>query len=262
MIRSLWTAATGMVVQQKNLDVIANNIANVNTSGYKTSRAGFQELMYQTMRMAGTRTEQGNQVPTGIQIGMGALLASVEKLFIQGDFQQTQNPLDIAIQGAGFFQITLPTGDKAYTRAGSFQTDSQGRVVTADGYLLEPAITIPQGATATSVLPDGTVSVTVQGQSKPQQLGTIQLATFTNQAGLAAIGKNLFIETDASGTPIVGNAGLSGVGTLQQGYLEMSNVDIVQEMVNMIIAERAYETNSKAIQAANDMLQIANNVRR
>jgi flagellar basal-body rod protein FlgG len=262
MIRSLWTAATGMVVQQKNLDVIANNIANVNTSGYKTSRADFQELMYQTTRMAGVRTEQGNQVPTGIQIGMGALLASVEKLFIQGDFQNTQNALDMAIQGSGFFQITLPTGDKAYTRAGSFQTDAQGRVVTVDGYLLEPAITIPQGTTATSVESDGTVSVTVQGQSKPQQVGIIQLATFTNQAGLSAMGKSLFVETDASGTPIVGNPGQIGVGTLQQGYLEMSNVDIVQEMVNMIIAERAYETNSKAIQAANDMLQIANNVRR
>ncbi len=262
MIRSLWTAATGMVVQQKHLDVISNNIANVNTAGYKTSRADFQELMYQTMRMAGTRTEQGNQIPTGIQIGMGALLSSVEKLFNQGDFQQTQNPLDIAVQGSGFFQITLPTGDKAYTRAGSFQTDAQGRVVTSDGYLLEPAITIPQGATATSILPDGTVSVTVQGQSKPQQVGTIQLATFTNQAGLSAMGKSLFVETDASGTPIVGSPGQNGVGTLQQGYLEGSNVDIVQEMVNMIIAERAYETNSKAIQAANDMLQIANNVRR
>jgi flagellar basal-body rod protein FlgG len=262
MIRSLWTAATGMTVQQKHLDVISNNIANVNTGGYKTSRAEFQELMYQTMRLAGTRTEQGNQVPTGIQIGMGAILASVQKLFVQGDFQQTQNPLDIAIQGAGFFQITLPTGDKAYTRAGSFQTDSQGRVVTPDGYLLDPAITIPQGTTSTSILSDGTVSVTVQGQSKPQQVGKIELATFTNQAGLFAMGKNLFFETDASGTPIVGSPGQTGVGTLQQGYLEMSNVDIVQEMVNMIIAERAYETNSKAIQAANDMLQIANNVRR
>ncbi|MGD0234018.1 MAG: flagellar basal-body rod protein FlgG [Syntrophorhabdales bacterium] len=262
MIRSLWTAATGMVVQQKNLDVIANNIANVNTNGYKASRADFQELMYQTTRVAGVRTEQGNQVPTGIQIGMGALLASVEKVFMQGDFQQTQNNLDLAVQGAGFFQITLPSGLTAYTRAGSFQTDSQGRVVTADGYLVNPAISIPQGTTALNIEADGTVSVTLQGQTSPQQIGQIQLATFTNQAGLSAMGQNLYLQTDASGTPIVGNPGQNGVGTLQQGYLEMSNVDIVQEMVNMIIAERAYETNSKAIQAANDMLQIANNVRR
>ena len=262
MIRSLWTAATGMVVQQKNLDVIANNIANVNTNGYKRSRADFQELMYQTTRMAGVRTEQGNQVPTGIQIGLGALLASVEKVFIQGDYQQTQGDLDLAIEGAGFFQITLPSGDKAYTRSGAFKTDAQGRVVTADGYMLEPAVTIPQGATAISIEVDGTVSATIQGQSKPQQVGKIELATFTNQAGLSAMGKNLFVETDGSGTPIVGNPNQNGLGSLRQGYLEMSNVDIVQEMVNMIIAERAYEVNSKAIQAADSMLQVANNVRR
>jgi flagellar basal-body rod protein FlgG len=262
MIRSLWTAATGMGVQQKHLDVIANNIANVNTNGYKRSRADFQELMYQTMRMAGVRTEQGNQVPTGIQIGLGAQLASVQKVFIQGDYQQTQNDLDLAVEGLGFFQITLPSGDKAYTRSGAFKTDAQGRVVTADGYLLEPAITIPQSATAISIEVDGTVSATIQGQSKPQQVGKIELATFTNQAGLSAIGKNLFVETDASGTPIVGAPNQNGLGSLKQGYLEMSNVDIVQEMVDMIIAERAYEVNSKAIQAANDMLQIANNVRR
>ncbi|HVN25577.1 MAG TPA: flagellar basal-body rod protein FlgG [Syntrophorhabdales bacterium] len=262
MIRSLWTAATGMATQQKHLDVISNNIANVNTNGYKRSRADFQELMYQNLRMAGVRSEQGNQVPTGIQIGLGSMLASVQKLFTQGDYQQTQNSLDLAVEGIGFFQITLPTGDKAYTRSGSFKTDSQGRVVTADGYLFEPALTIPQGATAISIEVDGTVSVTLQGQPKPQQIGKIELATFQNQAGLAAIGKNLFVETDASGTPIVGSPNLNGFGSIRQGYLEMSNVDIVQEMVDLIIAERAYEVNSKAIQAANDMLQIANNVRR
>ncbi len=262
MIRSLWTAATGMTVQQKNLDVISNNIANVNTNGYKRSRADFQELMYQNIRLAGARTEQGNQVPTGIQIGHGALLASVQKTFMQGDYVQTQGDLDLAIEGIGFFQITLPTGDKAYTRAGAFKTDSDGRVVTADGYLLDPNITIPQDATKTSVEPDGTVSIITQGQSKPQQVGKIELATFTNPAGLSAIGKSLFIETDASGTPITGAPNQNGLGSIRQGYLEMSNVDIVQEMVALIIAERAYEANSKSIQTANDMLQMANNVRR
>ena len=262
MIRSLFTAATGMLVQQRHLDVISNNIANANTNGYKKSRADFQELMYQTIRMAGVRTEEGNQVPTGIQIGHGALMASVQKLFSQGDYNHTESELDLAIEGAGFFQITLPTGDKAYTRAGSFKTDSEGRVVTADGYLLDPNITIPQDTTRVSIEADGTVSVATQGQSKPQQVGKIEIATFTNMAGLSAIGKNLFVETDASGTPITGNPNQNGLGSIRQGYLEMSNVNIVQEMVNMIISQRAYEVNSKAIQTADEFLKIANNVSR
>ncbi len=262
MIRSLFTAATGMMVQQRHLDVISNNIANANTAGYKRSRADFQELMYQTIRAAGVRTEEGNQVPTGIQIGHGSLLASVQKLFSQGDYNHTESELDLAIEGQGFFQITLPTGDKAYSRAGSFKTDSEGRMVTADGYLLEPNITIPQDATKVSIEADGTVSVMTQGQSRPQQVGKIELATFTNPAGLSAMGKSLFMETDASGTPITGAPNQNGLGSIRQGYLEMSNVNIVQEMVNMIVSQRAYEVNSKAIQTADEFLKIANNVSR
>ncbi|MCX7856676.1 MAG: flagellar basal-body rod protein FlgG [Deltaproteobacteria bacterium] len=262
MIRALWTAGTGMNVQQINLDVIANNIANVNTNGFKRSRADFQDLMYQTLRLQGVKTEGGNQIPTGIQIGLGATLAAVQKIFIQGDLQQTQNDLDIAIQGNGFFQVILPTGEKAYTRAGTFKRDADGRIVTSDGYLLEPNITIPQNTIQISIEADGTVSAVVQGQQRPQQLGTIELAMFPNPAGLNAIGKCLFMETDASGAPITGRPGESGFGTLLQGYVEMSNVNVLQEMINLIIGQRAYEVNSKAVQAADEMLQMANNVRR
>jgi flagellar basal-body rod protein FlgG, Gram-negative bacteria len=262
MIRALWTAGTGMRVQQVNLDVIANNIANVNTNGFKRSRADFQDLMYQTLRLQGVRSEGGNQVPTGIQIGHGAMLAAVQKVFLQGDYQETQSELDIAIEGTGFFQVTLPNGDKAYTRAGSFKRDSEGKVVTSDGYLLDPNISVPQGTLKVSVEGDGTVSATVQGQSKPQTLGTIQLASFPNPSGLKAMGKSLFLETDASGTPTTGKPGDSGMGTLLQGYLEMSNVNVMQEMISLIVGQRAYEVNSKAVQAADEMLQMANNVKR
>ncbi|MDD5245130.1 MAG: flagellar basal-body rod protein FlgG [Syntrophorhabdaceae bacterium] len=262
MIRALWTAATGMNVQQVNLDVIANNIANVNTNGFKKSRADFQDLMYQTLRVQGTRTDNGNQVPTGIQIGLGAMLSAVQKIFQQGDYQNTGNELDMAIQGNGFLQVTLPSGDKAYTRSGAMKSDSEGKIVTSDGYLLEPNITIPQKTLNISIESDGTVSALVQGQSSPQQIGKVELATFANPTGLRAIGKNLFVETDASGTPTTGKPGDNGMGTLLQGYLEMSNVNIMQEMINLIIGQRAYEVNSKAIQAADEMLQMANNIRR
>lgn len=261
-MRALWTAGTGMNVQQTNLDVIANNIANVNTNGFKKSRADFQDLMYQTLRMQGAKTESGTQVPTGIQIGHGAMLASVQKEFSQGDYQQTQNELDLAIEGNGFFQIDLPSGEKAYTRAGSLKRDSEGRVCTSDGYLLNPNITVPTGTTQTSIQSDGTVSAQVQGQSTAQQIGSIQLATFPNVAGLKAVGKSFFQETEASGTPTTGKPGENGVGTVLQGYLEMSNVNIMQEMINLIIGQRAYEVNSKAIQAADEMLQMANQVKR
>jgi len=261
MIRALWTAGTGMNVQQVNLDVIANNIANINTNGFKRSRADFQDLMYQTLRLQGTTTGSGTQVPTGIQIGLGAMLSAVQKIFQQGDYQSTDNELDVAIQGNGFFQITLPSGDKAYTRSGAMKTDSGGKVVTSDGYLMEPNITIPQKTTSISIESDGTVSVLIQGQTSSQQVGKIELATFANPTGLRSIGKNLFVETDASGTPTTGNPGENGLGTLQQGYLEMSNVNIMQEMVNLIIGQRAYEVNSKAVQAADEMLQMANNIR-
>ncbi len=262
MIRALWTAGTGMNVQQTNLDVIANNIANVNTNGFKRSKADFQDLMYQTLRLQGVKTEGGNQVPTGIQIGHGAMLSSVQKLFLQGDYMETQNELDIAIEGNGFLQVTLPSGDKAYTRAGSFKRDSEGKVVTSDGYLLYPNITIPQGTLKVSIEGDGTVSALVQGQAAPQTLGKIELALFPNPSGLKASGKCLFLETDASGTPTTGTPGQNGVGTLLQGFIEMSNVNVMQEMINLIVGQRAYEVNSKAIQAADEMLQMANNVRR
>ncbi|OPY64540.1 MAG: Flagellar basal-body rod protein FlgG [Syntrophorhabdaceae bacterium PtaU1.Bin034] len=262
MIRALYTAGTGMNVQQTNLDVIANNIANVNTTGFKRSRADFQDLMYQTLRMQGARTEQGNQVPTGIQIGHGAMLAAVQKVFLQGDYQETQNELDVAIEGNGFIQVVLPSGDKAYTRAGAFKKDSEGRICTSDGYLLEPSITVPQDTTKLSIESDGTISALVQGQQKPQQIGKLDLYTFPNLTGLKAMGKSLYVETEASGTAISGKPGESGMGTLLQGFLEMSNVNVMQEMVNLIVGQRAYEINSKAIQAADEMLQMANNVKR
>ncbi len=262
MIRALWTAGTGMNVQQVNLDVIANNIANVSTVGFKKSRADFQDLMYQTLRLQGIKSEGGNQVPTGIQIGHGAMLAAVQKVFMQGDFQQTQNELDLAIEGSGFIPIIMPTGEKAYTRAGSFKRDSEGKIVTSDGYAIDPAITVPSNATAVSIKADGTVAASVPNQTEPQQIGKLQLVNFPNVAGLKAMGKSLYAETDASGAPTTGNPGENGLGTLLQGFLEQSNVNIMQEMVNLIIGQRAYEVNSKAIQAADEMLQMANNVRR
>ena len=262
MIRALWTSGTGMNVQQVNLDVIANNIANVNTVGYKKSRADFQDLIYQTIRLQGTKNDAGNQIPTGIQIGHGAMLSAVQKVFIQGDFQQTDNETDIAIEGSGFMQITMPDGTLAYTRAGALKKDSEGRLCTSDGYLITPNITIPNNTVKTAVGADGTVSVQTQGQSALQQIGKIELAGFPNATGLTAIGKSLFQQTDASGAPVLGQPGTNGMGTLLQGFLEMSNVNIMQEMINLIIGQRAYEVNSKAIQAADEMLQMANNVRR
>ncbi len=262
MIRALWTAGTGMNVQQMNLDVIANNIANVNTNGFKKSRADFQDLMYQTLRLQGARTEGGGMVPTGIQIGLGAMLSSVQKVFQQGDYQRTDNELDVAIEGNGFFQVNLPSGEKAYTRAGALKTDAEGKIVTPDGYTIEPNLTIPANTTSISIESDGSVSVQIQGQTAPQSLGRLELATFINPTGLRAIGKNLFMETDASGTPTTGNPGQNGIGTVLQGFLEMSNVNVMQEMINMIIGQRAYEVNTKAIQAADEMLQMSNNLRR
>lgn len=201
-------------------------------------------------------------VPTGIQIGLGAMLSSVQKVFQQGDYQRTDNELDVAIEGNGFFQVNLPSGEKAYTRAGALKTDAEGKIVTSDGYTIEPSLTIPARTTSISIENDGSVSVQIQGQTAPQSLGRIELATFINPTGLRAIGKNLFMETDASGTPTTGNPGQNGIGTVLQGFLEMSNVNVMQEMINMIIGQRAYEVNSKAIQAADEMLQMSNNLRR
>lgn len=262
MIRALWTAASGMQAQQMNIDVVANNLANVNTSGFKKSRADFQDLMYQTLKASGSPSTNTTQIPSGIQIGLGVKPASVTKIFTPGTINQTGNELDIAIEGEGFFQIQQPDGSTAYSRAGTFKKDSQGRVVTSDGYPMIPEIVVPNNATKITVGNDGTVSVVQAGQSTPTNVGTMQLATFSNPTGLSSIGKNLFQVTDASGAATTGTAGQNGIGTLSQGYLEMSNVSIMEEMVNMITGQRAYEINSKAVQAADEMLQTANNLKR
>ena len=262
MIRALYTSSSGMQAQQLNLDAIANNLANVNTAGFKRSRVDFQDLLYQTFRTPGTGSAQGVIVPTGIQLGHGTRPVATQQIFSQGDFQQTENPLDLVIENNGFFQVLRPDGTTAYTRSGAFKKDGTGRVVTSDGFLLQPGITIPQDATTVTVGTDGTVSVTQPGQTTAQQIGTIQLARFVNPAGLVSVGRSLFIPTQASGDAIVANPGTDGMGTLAQGFLEMSNVKVVEEMVAMIMSQRAYEANSKAIQASDEMLSMANNMRR
>ena len=260
MIRSLWTAATGMQAQTLNIDVISNNLANVSTSGFKKSRAEFQDLLYETLRPAGVSSSETSQVPVGIQVGQGTRPSAVNRIFVQGDFQQTKNELDLAIEGDGFFQIIQANGDAAYTRDGAFKLDNEGRIVNADGFLLEPEITVPNNTIAISIGIDGTVSVLQSCQAEPAEIGTIQLARFLNPAGLHSIGRNLYIPTASSGEELLGTAGEDGFGTIAQGYLEGSNVSVVEEMVNMIVAQRAYETNSKVIQASDEMLQMANNV--
>lgn len=262
MIRSLYTGATGMVAQQLNVDVIANNLANVNTTGFKKSRADFQDLLYQTLRAPGTITSTGNQVPTGIQVGLGVKPAGVTKMFLQGDFRNTQNELDMAIEGKGFFQIERPDGSIAYTRAGDFQLDSNGQVVNIDGYPLYPSITVPQDATIVSIDREGIVSVFQPGSTTPSEVGQIELANFVNPAGLLSEGKSLYKETEASGPPITGLAGNNEFGTILQGFLEVSNVSVVEELTQMIIAQRGYEVNSRAVQASDEMLQQASNLKR
>lgn len=261
-MRALWTAASGMIAQQTNVDVISNNLANVNTTGYKKSRVDFQDLIYQNLRDPGAPSGQGVQLPTGLQLGHGVRPVATQKIFTQGSYQQTGNALDIVIEGNGFLQVTLPDGSVAYTRDGSLKKDGEGRIVTSEGYLLEPQITIPENALSLTISSDGIVSVTTPGTSVPQEIGQIELASFVNPAGLNSIGRNLFTETAASGAPVTGVPGEEGLGTITQYYLEMSNVQVVEEMVNMIVAQRAYETNSKAIQASDEMLQQANNLRR
>ncbi|QPJ64442.1 MAG: flagellar basal-body rod protein FlgG [Candidatus Nitrohelix vancouverensis] len=262
MIRSLYTAATGMNTQDLNVSVIANNLANVNTTGFKRSRPEFQDLIYQNLRLVGTLSPNGNQVPTGAQLGLGSKTAAIQKIFLQGDFAQTQNSLDVAVQGKGFFQIQQPDGTTAYTRAGSFKLDNTGQIVTADGLVVQPALTVPQDALNISIDPQGSVSVTQPGSTAPTVLGTLQVATFQNEAGLQAIGFNLFQESDASGTPTIGDPGSDDRGNTIQGFLELSNVSVVEEMVNLISAQRAYEVNSRTVQTADEMLQIANNMKR
>jgi len=260
-MRALFISASGMHSQQVNIDVIANNLANVNTSGFKKGRADFEDLFYQTLRAPGANASSGTEVPTGIHLGYGSRPASTQKIFTQGDFKPTGEQLDMVIEGDGFFQISLPDGTTAYTRAGHFQRDSTGQVVTPDGNPLSPPITIPAEAASITISPDGTVSVDSQNGQTVTQIGTIQLAKFVNPAGLKPIGSNLFAETPSSGSAVVGTPGLNGIGSLRSGILEMSNVNMVDELVNMIIGQRAYEINSKAIQTADRMMEVAGNLR-
>jgi flagellar basal-body rod protein FlgG len=255
MIRSLWISKTGLDAQQTQLDVIANNLANVSTNGFKRARAVFEDLLYQTYRPAGAQSSQQTQVPVGLQLGTGVRPVSTARIHTQGNLQQTGNSLDLAIQGPGFFQIQQPDGTTAYTRDGSFHVDSQGQVVNSNGFALQPAITIPANATQITIGQDGTVSVLQPGQTAPTQVGTIQLAGFVNPAGLQSIGQNLYLETAASGAPTTNTPGTNGAGLLNQGYVETSNVNVVEELVNMIATQRAYELNSKAIQTSDQMLQ-------
>lgn len=255
MIRALWTASTGMQAQQVNMDVIANNLANVNSSGFKKSRADFQDILYQTSKAAGTGVD-GGEIPTGIQVGLGSRVAAVQKVFTTGDFQQTQNELDVAIEGPGFFQVTMPDGTEAYTRSGAMKKDSTGRLVTSDGFPIFPEVVIPENSTSVSIASGGTVEVILDGESIPSQVGTLDLVRFGNSSGLKSLGRNLYAETPTTGAPITGTPGEQGFGTLSQGFLEGSNVNIMEEMVNMIAGQRAYEVNSKAITTADEMLQM------
>ena len=261
MIRALYSAASGMNAQELNIDTIANNLANANTVGFKQRRTQFQDLLYQNMLQPGAAAGSTTTVPTGLQLGMGTRPSSNEIIFTQGAFQETDNPLDLVVQGRGFFQVTMPTGELAYTRAGNFHLDQNGTVVTSDGNPIQPQITIPAQAQSITIATDGTVSYSLPGQSAVQTAGQIQLANFQNPAGLNGIGNNLYTPTDASGQPTVANpGGQEGLGTLLQGYQEGSNVSVVEEFINMIVSQRAYEANSKVVKAADEMYQQVNQV--
>lgn len=262
MLRSLMTAATGMVAQQTNLDTIANNLANVNTTGFKQQRAEFQDLMYQTLQSAGVSSGSSSASPAAMQVGLGVKFSSTASNFDPGSLQVTDNPLNLAITGNGFFKVTLPDGTPAYTRDGSFKTDATGRVVTSEGYLLDPPVTIPANSSAISIDPSGAVSCISPDQASSQVVGQIEITAVANPAGMNRLGNNLYQATEASGAPISGAPGQNGTGNLQPGYLEGSNVQVVEEMTRMITAQRAYEINSKAIQTADDMLGIVNNLKR
>jgi flagellar basal-body rod protein FlgG len=261
MFRSLHIAATGMAAQEAQLDAISNNLANTGTAGYKKLRADFQDLLYQTVRAAGTQTSGTTISPTGLQVGSGVRLVATTRLFQQGALQNTGNPLDVAIEGNGFFVVQQPDGNPAYTRAGAFKTDNQGRIVTAEGMPLDPPISIPPDATSVSIGSDGSVSATIKGQSTPSQLGQIQVGNFVNPAGLSSIGHNLYVPTQASGDAQVGNPGADGRGTVLQGSIEHANVEVAEEMINLITAQRTYEVNSKVITAADEMLRNATQLR-
>jgi flagellar basal-body rod protein FlgG len=255
MLRSLWISKSGMEAQQTQLDHISNNLSNVATTGYKRSHAAFEDLLYQNLRQTGASSSEQTQLPTGLQVGLGTRAVGTTRNFSQGNLQQSGNQLDLAVKGNGFFQITMPDGSTAYTRDGNFQLDAQGQLVTNNGFLLQPGITIPVTAQSVTIGGDGTVTVALPNQPLPQTVGQIQLATFVNPAGLEPRGQNLFTETAASGTPNAGTAGTNGLGTLQQGFVETSNVNVVEELVSMIQTQRAYELNSKAVSTSDQMLQ-------
>ena len=260
MQRALWIAASGMEAQQLNVDTIANNLANVNTTAFKRSRAEFQDLLYTTLISPGASSSASTRFPSGAQVGHGAKVSAIKKVFSQGDFQRTDNPLDLIIEGSGFFKVLLPDGTTTYTRDGAFSTNSDGIVVNAQGYTLDPPVNIPPDALRITVGADGTVSVDQPGQTTPSQVGTIELARFANPSGLSASGGNLFLPTSASGEPTLGSPGTDGFGAIGQGFIEMSNVSVVQELVTMIAAQRAYELNSRAVRASDEMLSNLNNL--
>lgn len=263
MLRSLWSSASGMIAQQTNLDVVSHNLANVNTTGYKKRRADFQDLLYQIDRQPGTPVDPASTIPTGVQVGLGTRVIGTPSFMTEGNLQVTDNPLDWTIAGGqGFFQVTMQDGAIGYTRAGAWQVDGDGQVVNHEGLLLEPAILIPEDAVQIMLSNDGTVSVQLAGQAATQEIGQLELARFINPAGLLAVGSNLFVETDASGPPILAEPGVDGMSEVRQGVLEMSNVQVVDEMVGMIVAQRAYEANSKGVQTADDLLRIANGLKR
>ena len=255
MIRSLWIAKTGMEAQQMQLDTISHNLANVGTNGFKRGHVVFEDLIYQNLRQAGAASSDQTQLPTGLQVGLGVRSVATSRNFSQGNLQQTSNNLDLAIKGNGFFQVQLPDGTTGYTRDGSLQVDGAGQLVTNNGYIVQPGITIPATAQSVTIAPDGTVNIALPGQAAPQAIGQLQVANFVNPAGLEPKGQNLWGETAASGNPIAGAPGSNGLGTLQQGFVETSNVNVVEELVAMIATQRAYELNSKAIQTSDQMLQ-------
>lgn len=255
MIRSLWIAKTGLEAQQTNMDVISNNLANVSTTGYKRQRAVFEDLLYQTLRQPGAQSSEQTTIPSGLQLGTGVRPVATERIHSQGSLTSTENPTDVAIEGEGFLQIQLPDGNTGYTRDGHLMYDQNRQLVNSSGYPIQPTITVPADAQTLTIGKDGTVSVTVQGQAEPQQLGQITLASFVNNSGLESIGENLYRETQASGIPSESAPGTNGVGTLNQGYTETSNVNVAEELVNMIQAQRAYEINSKAVTTSDQMLQ-------
>ena len=262
MIRALYTAASGMNAQQTNIDNIAHNLSNVNTTGFKKARVEFQDLVYQQVKSPGSPTSTTGEAPVGMEVGLGTRPIATARDFGSGNLRATNAPLDIAIQGKGFLQVTLPDGQLAYTRAGALHLSQDGQLVTAEGYPIEPAVTIPQDAVSVSISKDGIVSVQIAGQSAPQQVGQIELAAFQNPAGLLAMGSNFYTNTTASGEPTTGVPGLDGLGTVQQGFLEESNVSVVEEMINMILGQRAYEANSRVVRAADEMLQQVNQMGR